>query len=128
MTKKQAIFLTLILLAIIFSLAIKLPAKPTTNNTDNVVINNNQQTIAISAKGGYVPQNTNAKANTPTVLKVNTQGTFDCSASLVIPDLGYKQFLPPQGTTEITIPPQKPGTSLTGVCSMGMYNFTINFN
>jgi plastocyanin domain-containing protein len=75
-----------------------------------------------------VPQNTNAKANTPTVLKVNTQGTFDCSASLVIPDLGYKQFLPPQGTTEITIPPQKPGTSLTGVCSMGMYNFTINFN
>ncbi len=97
-------------------------------NTSNITIENGKQVISISAKGGYVPKNTNAKANTPTVLKVNTQGTFDCSASLVIPDLNYKKFLPPSGETFIDIPPQKPGTNLRGICSMGMYNFNINFN
>jgi len=96
--------------------------------TNNVSIVDGSQTIMINAKGGYFPRITNAKANMPTVIKMNTQGTFDCSSALVIPSLGYRNNLPPSGETIIEVPPQNSGTKLDGLCSMGMYGFTINFN
>lgn len=93
----------------------------------NVRIENGAQVVAVTAKGGYAPSNSVAKANTETVLQVTTRGTFDCSSALVIPSIGYRTNLPPSGVTNIAIPPQKPGTVLQGTCSMGMYNFAINF-
>lgn len=87
-----------------------------------------KQTIEITARGGYSPRSITAQANMPTVLKVKTFGTFDCSAALAIPSIGYQKFLPASGETLIEISPQKPGTTLTGVCGMGMYNFSIKFS
>lgn len=86
-----------------------------------------KQMIEVRAKGGYEPRVISAKANMPTVLRVNTQGTFDCSAALSIPRLGYRANLPPSGATDIEVPPQAAGTSLQGVCAMGMYHFAVNF-
>ena len=94
----------------------------------NVSIVGGSQIIEISAKGGYSPQNITAKAGTPTTLKIKTSGTFDCSSSLTIPKLGYQTNLPPSGETVVDVPPQKAGSTLTGLCSMGMYSFTIRFD
>lgn len=95
---------------------------------NNVEVVNGTQYISISARGGYVPRVTKAQADVPTILRVDTQGTFDCSAALSIPSLGFRKNLPPTGQTEIEIPPQKAGTTMRGLCAMGMYNFSIEFN
>lgn len=94
----------------------------------NVAVENGVQVIDLTAKGGYTPRSTTASADTPTILRVATNGTFDCSSALTIPSLNYAQNLPPSGTTDITIPPQPAGTKLKGMCSMGMYRFEIAFN
>lgn len=86
-----------------------------------------EQIIAVTARNGYTPSKSTAKANTPTILRVQAKGTYDCSAALMIPAIGYKEILSPNSTTDIQIPPQKPGTVLQGLCSMGMYRFTIQF-
>ena len=102
------------------------------NNTSpdgsNVSIVDGKQIITISAKGGYSPKVTTAKAGIPTVIKMDTQGTFDCTSALTIPALGYNKNLPPSGETLIDVPPQKAGTTMRGLCAMGMYNFSVNFN
>lgn len=85
------------------------------------------QTIEISAKNGYSPRDTTARANVPTELKIKTSGTFDCSSALSIPKLGYQTILPPSGETVVDVPPQAAGSTLKGLCSMGMYSFTIRF-
>ena len=85
------------------------------------------QYVDISAKGGYSPRVVTATAGLPTVLRVPTSGTFDCSASLVIPKLSYQKFLQPSGTEEISIPGEKAQGTMQGLCSMGMYNFQIRF-
>ncbi len=95
---------------------------------NNVAVVDGVQVIDIIAKGGYSPRLTMAKAGMPTVLKMNTRGTFDCSSALVIPAVNYREFLPPSGVTEITIPPQEAGSKIEGLCSMGMYSFVLNFN
>jgi plastocyanin domain-containing protein len=87
-----------------------------------------KQIIEIQAKGGYNPKQVTAKADVPTIIRMKTQGTFDCSSSLSLPSLGKRLTLQPTGTTDIEVPPQKTGTSLKGVCAMGMYSFAVNFN
>lgn len=99
------------------------PAGPT-----NISVVEGKQVIQINAKGGYAPRNTVAKANVPTTLNIKTNGTYDCSAELSIPSLGYRSTLPPSGATSIEIPPEPAGTVIKGVCAMGMYNFAVNFN
>ncbi len=111
---------------LLFAQSNTINTETTTNN--NVVTENGQQIISISAKGGYAPQLTVAQADLPTIIKVTTNGTFDCSSSLTIPSLNYHTTLPPTGETTIEIPPQAAGSKLQGLCSMGMYNFTITFN
>lgn len=98
------------------------------NEQTNVSVVNGKQVIQIDAKGGYAPRNTVAKANMPTTLNVKTNGTFDCSSAISIPSLGYRTNLPPSGVTPIEIPPQPAGTTIKGICAMGMYNFAVNFN
>ena len=99
-----------------------------TSATDNVSVVDGKQIITINAKGGYSPKVTIAKAGMPTVIKVDTQGTFDCSSALTIPSLGYRNNLPPSGETAIDVPPQEVGVTVRGLCAMGMYNFSVNFN
>ncbi len=95
---------------------------------DNVSIQNGKQIVEITAKGKYAPRYTTAQANMPTMLKVKTAGTFDCTAALTVPAVGYKAMLEPTGVAVIDIPPQKSGSVVQGVCAMGMYNFQIRFN
>lgn len=85
------------------------------------------QVVQVTAKVGYSPAVTVAKADTPTKLKVVTNNTYDCSIALTVPAIGYRGMLPYSGTTEIDIPPQKAGTEIQGVCTMGMYRFQIKF-
>lgn len=103
-------------------------AAPSAESVANVSVVDGQQIIDLTAKGGFSPTMTSAAAGVPSVLRVATNGTYDCSSAITIPSLGYSANLPPSGTTNIEIPPQLAGTTLQGTCSMGMYNFAIAFN
>ena len=124
--------ISIIIGAVVIGGAIMLSRGGTTTETageeNNVSIVDGVQIITIDAKGGYAPQETIAQANIPTVINMNTRGTFDCSSALVIPAIRYRKNLPPSGETRIEVPPQKEGTTMQGLCSMGMYNFSITFN
>lgn len=100
---------------------------PTTPGA-NIVAEGGKQIVDITAKGGYTPRKTIAQANVPTILRIKTDSTLDCSSSLKIPAAGYSGNLPPKGDTLIELPPQQPGSQVKGICSMGMYNFTISFS
>ena len=97
------------------------------SQTNNVRIEGETQVIDISAKGGYTPKQSEAMAGVPTVIRVRTNGTYDCSSALRIPSLGFSTVMEPTGVTEITVPPQESGSTLEGVCAMGMYNFSVRF-
>ena len=95
-------------------------------NIHNVSIVDGKQIIEIKAKGGYSPRVSTAKANMPTVLRFDTNGTFDCSASVRIPSMNLSKILPNSGTTDIDLGNPKLGM-LQGTCGMGMYPFQVNF-
>ncbi|MDP1706311.1 MAG: hypothetical protein Q8L36_00635 [bacterium] len=86
-----------------------------------------RQEIEILARGGYWPRRITARAGVPLVLKIKTDGGFDCSRSLVIPDLNYRKLLAPIGEEEILLSADQARGSLRGLCSMGMYSFLIDF-
>ena len=94
---------------------------------NNVTIENGKQIVSITAKGGYSPKISKAKADMPTTLRMTTNGTFDCSSALALPSIGYEKNLPPSGTTDVDIPPQKAGTTFQGLCAMGMQRFEVAF-
>lgn len=104
-------------------------SSPTTDNSanaNNVTIVDGKQIVEVSVKGGYHPKNSVAKAGMPTILRFNTNGTYDCSASVRIPSMGISKFLPPSGATDIDLGSPQVAT-LQGVCGMGMYSFQIDF-
>lgn len=96
------------------------------NPIKNVEIRDGVQYITINARGGYSPNISMAQANIPTKLVVETNGTYDCSAALVIRSIGYQKILPQTGQEIIDLGTPEVGT-LQGLCSMGMYNFSVNF-
>jgi plastocyanin domain-containing protein len=95
-------------------------------NVNNVTLVDGKQIIEIQAKGGYLPRKSVAKVGIPTVLRFNTNGTFDCSSSVRIPSMDISKNLPPSGVTDIELGNPKLGT-LQGTCGMGMYPFEIEF-
>jgi plastocyanin domain-containing protein len=99
--------------------------------TDSISVNNvsiidGKQIIEISAKGGFQPRKSIAKAGVPTILRFNTNGTFDCSSSVRIPSMNITKLLPQTGSTDIDIGNPKL-TLLQGTCGMGMYPFEVDF-
>jgi plastocyanin domain-containing protein len=88
---------------------------------------NRTPVIIILARGGYSPSETTAKAGVPSVLRLVTKYTYDCSRVLVLPSLRVQKILPATGTADFALPAQKPGTKFYGICGMGMYSFTITF-
>ena len=100
---------------------------PEVASTDNVTIENGKQIVEIKAKGHYSPTLTAAEANMPTTLRVQTDGTFDCTSILRVPSIGYQHNLPSTGTTDIELPPQVAGATVQGICTMGMYSFKVAF-
>ena len=100
------------------------PTQP--KNMPNVSMVDGKQIIEITAKGGYQPSASTAKAGIPTVIRFNTHGTFDCSASVRIPRMNISEMLPSSGAKDIDIGSPQAGT-LEGTCGMGMYPFKIDF-
>jgi plastocyanin domain-containing protein len=126
--------LSIIIAGVIVFIALLVFAGPGSRNNlpsgkavQNSEIRDGVQYITIDAKGGYSPNSSVAKAGIPTKLIVKTNGTYDCSASLVIRQANFQEILPQTGTTTIDIGTPKAGESLQGVCGMGMYSFVINF-
>ncbi|OGI60711.1 hypothetical protein A2641_02320 [Candidatus Nomurabacteria bacterium RIFCSPHIGHO2_01_FULL_37_25] len=130
MSKTVSIIITLGLVAGIGIIFVGDFKKDNTNieSAQSVEIKDGVQYITINARGGYFPRITEAKNGIPTKLIMKTNGTYDCSASLVIRSIGYQQILPQTGETEIDLGTPKSGEPLRGVCSMGMYSFIINFS
>lgn len=93
----------------------------------NIEIKDGVQYITINARGGYSPLVTNAQAGIPTKLIMKTNGSYDCSVALVIRSINFQKILPQTGETVIDVGIPKAGEPLQGLCSMGMYNFSINF-
>ncbi len=93
---------------------------------NNVSVVDGKQIIVISAKGGYQPRKSVAKAGVPTIIRFDTKGTFDCSSSVRIPSMNISKNLPQTGSTDIDIGSQEIAT-LQGTCGMGMYPFEVEF-
>ena len=98
-----------------------------TGPANNVSVVDGKQIIEIRARGGYQPRVSTAKAGLPTIIRFQTNGTFDCSSSVRIPSLGISKLLPQTGTTDIDLGLAQAG-KLQGMCGMGMYFFEVNFN
>jgi hypothetical protein len=94
----------------------------------NSEIKDSIQYITITVRGGYSPRSSVAKAGIPTKLIMKTSGTYDCSASLVIRSLGYRNILPNTGEVIIDAGTPKAGDVIQGTCGMGMYNFLVTFS
>ena len=93
----------------------------------NGEIKDGVQYLTITARGGYSPRNSTGKAGIPTKLIMKTNGTYDCSASLVVRSLNYRGMLPSTGEIVLDVGIPKAGDVLQGVCGMGMYSFAIAF-
>ncbi len=124
----------IIAMALVISLGIVFIGSKSKNNAgtgeagQNVEIKDGIQYVSINAKGGYWPRVSTAKAGIPTKLVVKTNGTYDCSAALVIRSIGFQKILAQTGEEIIDLGIPKAGQPLQGLCGMGMYNFKVNFN
>lgn len=131
MNKTALIIITIafaVSIGIVFSGRLKDdPGSVGDRSAQNVEIRDGVQYVTISARGGYSPKVSMAEANIPTKLIIKTNGTFDCSAALVIRSIGYRKILPQTGEEVIDLGIPRSGT-LQGFCSMGMYNFAVDFN
>ncbi len=114
------------MLAVVFRTPAGTPADDGTTPENNVSIVDDVQIVDLRAKGGYSPRKSVAQAGIPTIIRFNTNGTYDCSAAVSIPSLKLQTLLVPSGTTEMDIGTPKAGV-LQGSCSMGMYPFEIEF-
>ena len=92
----------------------------------NVSMVEGVQVIDIDARGGYSPRTTLATAGIPTIIKLNTSGTYDCSLAVRIPSISFSDMLSPRGTREVDIGEPKRGV-MQILCSMGMYGAQIEF-
>lgn len=129
MNKTASIIITVtlvIVISIMFFGYSKNSSELNSESVQNVEIKDGIQYITINAKGGYSPKVSTAQANIPTKLIMKTNGTYDCSSSLVIRSIGYQKILPQTGEEVIDLGTPEAG-ALQGLCSMGMYNFAVNF-
>ncbi|HEY4515335.1 MAG TPA: cupredoxin domain-containing protein [Candidatus Paceibacterota bacterium] len=102
-------------------------SSPTVALANNVYLESGKQIVEIEARGGYTPAVSTASSSIPTILRMKTNGTFDCSSFVVIPVLNVQKILPQTGITDIDLGTPSSGT-LNGTCTMGMYRFVINFD
>lgn len=131
---KRIITPALVILVIVGSIFIFVKGASQTQNgsnksavdRNNVTIEEGVQIVKVTAKGGYLPRRSLAKAGLPTILRFDTEGTFDCSSAVRIPSLDISRNLPISGLTDIELGSPEAGT-LQGSCSMGMYPFEIVF-
>ena len=75
----------------------------------------------------YDPNIIEAKAGVPLRIRIDHPNPGGCDQTLVFPDLGIYEDLPPNGKTEIVIPAQEPGEYLF-TCQMNMLSGTLVVN
>lgn len=121
-----AVVISITLVAGALVLSLNKPSATSETVANNVSIVDGQQIIDITAKGGYTPRTTTAKAGIPTIIRFHTTGTFDCSSYIRIPSMDVSRNLPSTGTTDVAIANPSVGL-LNGMCGMGMYPFQVNF-
>ena len=121
-----SIVITIVLIGGAFVFVRSRPRQTDTVPANNVTMAEGKQIIEIRAKGGYLPRRSIATAGMPTILRLKTSGTFDCSSSVRIPSMDISKNLPPSGATDIGIGTPAAGT-LQGSCGMGMYPFEVVF-
>jgi plastocyanin domain-containing protein len=119
----------MLLLALLMGGYLLMNLSDTATETDkgtnaNVSVVEGTQIIELRARGGYSPKVSVVKAGMPTILRVNTEGTFDCSAAIRIPSLKVSKMLPANGSTDIDLGTLEAGL-ISGNCAMGMYPFEI---
>ena len=122
-----SLFLTLIGIVIVALFAIFIPSHSSEKTADNVVIENNTQIITVRAKNGYLPAETTAKAGIPTILRLQTENTYDCSAAISIPQVNINQVLAATEQKDYYIGKREENSIITGSCSSGSGGFTIKF-
>lgn len=127
LNSKKIIFLSVAFLVVLLLAFVLIGLKSSRNSVGVADTSGNVQVITVLAKNGYSPSKIVAKADIPSIIRIQTSNTYDCSAALVIPAINYSKFLPPSGTTDVQLLPQKAGTEILASCSMGMYGFTIEF-
>jgi plastocyanin domain-containing protein len=127
--KNLPIILSVLVAALVIGGAVVFSQKPDGSGqvVQNVSMEGEKQVIEIDAKGGYSPKLTTAKAGVPTVLRLKTNGTYDCSSAVTIPAIGFRKNLEATGVTEVEVPANVAQGTLEGVCSMGMYSFSVKF-
>lgn len=76
---------------------------------------------------GYTPDNLVLPAGQEIELHLVTDNTRSCARAFVIPSLGVEELLAETGEKVVKIPPQKAGTSMDFMCSMGMYTGVFQF-
>lgn len=126
--KSTVISIIVALILIGGAVIISKDGKVSENDTpiNNVSIVNGKQIVELRAKGSYQPEKSIAKAGIPTILRINTKGTFDCTAAIRIPSMDISKNLPPSGITDIDLGIPEVAL-LEGTCGMGMYPFEIEF-
>ena len=67
------------------------------------------QEIAVTVKGGYLPDTILVQAGTPVRLRFYRDETADCSERVVFEQFGIDRHLPAFETTVIEFTPQEPG-------------------
>ena len=127
----KSTFISIIVAAVVIGGAIMLAGRSggvsaTTASADNVSVALGKQIVTITAKGGYSPRVSAAKADMLTTIRLETNGTFDCSSSVRIPSMNISKVLPQTGSTDIDVGTQQVAT-LPGTCGMGMYPFEVEF-
>ena len=125
-TTISVIVIILLLGGVVFLSGNKSGTTNTVIQANNVTLVDGKQIIEISARGGYQPRTSVAKAGVPTIIRFKTSGTFDCSSFIRIPSLEISKPLPQTGSTDVDIGTQPVG-QLNGSCGMGMYPFTVEF-
>lgn len=129
--QKNTIISIIISITIIGGTLYFVSEKPASSETgsvtqsQNVEIKDGVQYVTVTAQGGYSPRMSVIQSNLPTKLIVKTNGTYDCSASLVIRSVGFQKILQPTGEEVIDLGIPKSGEKIQGLCGMGMYNFQI---
>ncbi len=92
----------------------------------NVYLEGDVQVVELFVRGGYSPELSVASSGVPTILRLRTEGSFDCSTSIVIPEINERRTLPFTGVTDIPLGTRTEGV-LSGACSMDMYRFSVEF-
>jgi uncharacterized protein len=84
------------------------------------------QNITIQATNrGYVPSKLTAKVGEGLTLTINTKDNFSCSSIFTIPEYKITKTLPPTGSVQVYLTPQKTGPIIF-TCGMGMYRGVID--